>query len=482
MEKLQFNESIGKDEVKILKIRPVFCVSDISINFLSLPSDTLVTYKVNNSGVVSDSKPIDGISSEKDFDELVIEAKNFNEDSKTVAFDLEYKDESEKQFADNEAIKFMDMSEFADLSSQLEDDLNMLISVNEDQMKCIYFRVKPELSDNVFREHTYKAFHEKKCLNLIVPDNKIPSLEDAVMTEWGSEYSTFDAEISKKYFESIFGIGEQPTEDDYILLIVSNKMFEIRAVNIIELATGETSVYTLKIGEYQEKISREEDEDVSDITVSHEEKFGVEVEDTIEDTISTKENTDSLIYYDEQKSFISSDVVMSENMYDMGMGTGVGAIYKPSKYPAKNISFKIHALGDTNILNYNGNVFKMENGNLIMNSTVLASAAIEETHCISINIYDSYVSVVKLDPETMREAFYEEVVLDFRETTDEISLYHGDYEISRLAVRKSNIDRNKSNLVFSEQSLSDSGSFIIYDTFKPTYNAADGNQSKTPPV
>lgn len=478
METIFFEEKISGNATKEIIIQPVFVGNNLSLDIKKFPEDLSIYYKILGDNW-SENKNIKHLEAEENFLDIRIIIYNPNENDREVEMTILYEDTPEKTFDSSETVSYFDVSRFAEISSELEDQFNMFISVNEDLLKVIYYRVKPVESDNIFREHTYKKFFEKKCLNLNISDNKIPSLDEAVMTEWGSEFSTFKADISRKYFEHIFGVGEKPIEDDFMIMLVNDKAFEVRGVSQKENALGETSIYELTIGEYQNKKSRSS-ENMEEMISSHEKEFGDEMGEQKENFINKKEKTPSYIYKDSQREFISEDVIYSENFMDFGGGDkeSLAIKYFDIDGVPQNICLQFVFFNSCKMMNIMGNTLEIQSGNLTLgDKTIIENLPSGENILTSINIHETHLEVVVLNGDksikTMKEVFG-----SIKFHGNSVEIFHDNFEMSLLALAKRRIPTNKSNFVFSKAPKNFSGTFFILDTFKPPKNALDGNQSE----
>lgn len=473
MEKLLLKGTIGCLGVDKFELNPIFDISNLSVSLGLLDSDLKVSYKVLYDEWSKENNNILNITNEKNFQQIIIYIKNTGEENRSYDISISYLDEHKRTFTELNATKFHDMTEFAKLSAIQEDTFDLFINVN-DGIPVIYHRVKTVSEDNILKEAKYKKFFEKNCLNLLLEDNVLPSLEDAVMTEWGSEFLTFDGWFSVLYFEHFFGKCEEPVEGDYIIMPIINQAFEVKGVVIERDATGKADSFKLKLGEYEERDSVETDESFSESVQRHEDEFGAQTIEEIENVVNIKENSQSYIYDDVQKGFVSEDIVMSGNMYEMGIGSGNAVTYKDFNSPIKNISISVSPHSDCEVLRVGMSTIKVQGSRFMLDNLELCDVELGEQNWLSINFFDTHISVVKLN-SSMKEVFHKEETALYDLISNGVSLDHGDYEIHKLALCAKRITRNKSNFVFSSSSLDNSGEFVIVDNFTPTYNTPKSN-------
>jgi hypothetical protein len=475
MEEESFSGVLSPNEVVHIYIYGVFNMRDININLSKLDVGIDVDWHITKNGEKTQTnKNISAISSIESADELNIFLKNTSEEPKNYAFDIKYVDKPQKTAKNTKVKKFTSYDEFSSIASDIEQDLNIFVNKN-DGLLVEYYRVTPTKDDVIFKENTHKKFFEMGCINIITEDNQLPQLDEAVVTEWGSEFDTFSAEISSGYFESIFGECERPEENDYLVIKKINRAFEVKSVVLKRDSEGLPLTYSLKIGEFEDRDSVEKPENFEESLRKSEDMFNDQIEKEIEDVVSMKETTPSFIFDDIQKTYVSEDVVMGDGHYDMGAGAGVGVKYKPNNHFVKNISLCFRPYGGSKILSLGSDdIFVNENGKLVFCDVEIGDVEIGEKNHFSVNIYETHIEVSSLN-SNMSEKTNTEIVGSFTKTATDISLHHGNYEIFVLAICKKHIARTKANIVFSKSRLKNSGDFSIYDTFDPTLNMSNSN-------
>ena len=94
----------------------------------------------------------------------------------------------------------------------------------------IYFKTEPDRDggDFVFKEWTLFKTTERKCVKVMVPENRFPD-NKPTFSEFGVDFEVpFEIHIDHTYFQMFFGKGSQPRKRDYLFFPLVNRMYEIQ--------------------------------------------------------------------------------------------------------------------------------------------------------------------------------------------------------------------------------------------------------------
>lgn len=94
----------------------------------------------------------------------------------------------------------------------------------------IYFKTEPDRDggDFIFKEWTLFKTIERKCIKVMVPENKFPDNKPN-FSEFGVDFEIpFEIHIDHEYFQMMFGKDTQPRKRDYLYFPLINRMYEIQ--------------------------------------------------------------------------------------------------------------------------------------------------------------------------------------------------------------------------------------------------------------
>lgn len=96
--------------------------------------------------------------------------------------------------------------------------------------EAVYFKTEPDRDggDFVFKEWTLFKTSSRKCIKVMVPDNKFPD-NKPMFNEFGVDFEVpFELHIDNLYFQQMFGRNSQPRKRDYLYFPLINRMYEIQ--------------------------------------------------------------------------------------------------------------------------------------------------------------------------------------------------------------------------------------------------------------
>lgn len=96
--------------------------------------------------------------------------------------------------------------------------------------EVVYFKTEPDRDggDFVFKEWTLFKTTTRKCIKVVVPENKFPDNKPN-FAEFGVDFEIpFEIHIDNVYFQQMFGRNSQPRKKDYLYFPLLNRMYEIQ--------------------------------------------------------------------------------------------------------------------------------------------------------------------------------------------------------------------------------------------------------------
>jgi len=151
-----------------------------------------------------------------------------------------------------------------------------------------YFRVEPDdrSRDVILKEYSLYNVKESAELKIMVPGNEFPTREFNYDI-FGMGFDEFEIHLTKKKFETAFGIGPSPRSRDYLYFPKMNRMYEVSSIAYADEFNLDLTYWKLMLRKYEERTSNiHEDETVEQeldaLTTGVEEVFGEERQEEFE--------------------------------------------------------------------------------------------------------------------------------------------------------------------------------------------------------
>jgi hypothetical protein len=159
----------------------------------------------------------------------------------------------------------------------------------------IYFKTEPDRDggDFIFKEWTLFKTIQRKCVKVIVPDNKFPDNKPN-FTEFGVDFEIpFEIHIDHTYFQIMFGKNAQPRKRDYLYMPLVNRMYEIQGCYLFRGFMMEPIYWKIQLTKFSPNIDmlmKAEDRTFLDnIIVSSEQLFGNEAKTQMTDALNPQQ-------------------------------------------------------------------------------------------------------------------------------------------------------------------------------------------------
>lgn len=202
--------------------------------------------------------------------------------------------------------------------------------------QVVYFRTLPESDsgDYVFKEWTLYKNVDRKCVKVVVPENKFPE-NTPKYTEFGMDFQLpFEIHIDHKYFQSVFGACSEPRKRDFLYFPLVNRMYEIQGSYLSRGLMMEPVFWKVQLKKFNPNIDMLLTDTarsfLDNVIVSAEQLFGEEVEKDIKDGTMPEQYKKITTTFDSSRKAIHPDVIqrplkytfnfapLIENYYDLG--------------------------------------------------------------------------------------------------------------------------------------------------------------------
>ena len=202
--------------------------------------------------------------------------------------------------------------------------------------QVVYFRTLPESDsgDYVFKEWTLYKNVDRKCVKVVVPENKFPE-NTPKYTEFGLDFQMpFEVHIDHRYFQSIFGACSEPRKRDFLYFPLVNRMYEIQGSYLSRGFMMEPIFWKVQLKKFSPNIDMlltdASRSFLDNVIVNAEQLFGAEVEKDIKDSTMPEQYKKITTTFDSSRKAIHPDVIqrplkytfnfapLIENYYDLG--------------------------------------------------------------------------------------------------------------------------------------------------------------------
>ena len=120
----------------------------------------------------------------------------------------------------------------------------------------IYFKTEPDRDggDFIFKEWTLFKTITRRCIKVMVPENKFPDNKPN-FTEFGVDFEIpFEIHIDHIYFQMMFGRNTQPRKRDYLFFPLVNRMYEIQGSYLYRGFMMEPMYWKIQLIKFQPNI------------------------------------------------------------------------------------------------------------------------------------------------------------------------------------------------------------------------------------
>jgi hypothetical protein len=207
---------------------------------------------------------------------------------------------------------------------------------------CFYWTVSPTKNfiDPLFNEQNQQETTDKKWLKVIIPENIIP--QDKVdFTEWGAEWEQFEIHVNKKYFESIFGKGKYPRDNDFLYLKKIGRMYYVESNYLEHKIDGVFMNYILKLKTYENSSKIKKDKETTDFlaenTLNADELNGEAVRNEIIDVTNPQQNLTKNLSHDEVRLNINPKNQVIEEAYTNNGSDLIQGFYNQDLIPRNEV-------------------------------------------------------------------------------------------------------------------------------------------------
>lgn len=217
--------------------------------------------------------------------------------------------------------------------------------------EVVYFRTVPESDsgDYIFKEWTLFKNVDRKCIKVMVPENKFPE-NNPKFSEFELDFQLpFEIHIDHRYFQSIFGKNSHPRHRDFLYFPLVNRMYEIQGSYIHRGFMMEPVFWKISLKKYNPNIDTLLTDDsrqfLDNVIQSAEDLFGSEVQRDIKDgTMPAQYDTISR-RFDSSRDAIHPDLVIRPLKYTFNHANLIENYYDLSVIPTVERSYTV--TGDT---------------------------------------------------------------------------------------------------------------------------------------
>lgn len=286
---------------------------------------------------------------------------------KNLSLDIKYKDVEVVVCKPENSLEIVDQvsNDFNQLAMPivgLQNSMNKYINKNMG-VEVLYFHTKPkeETRDHILHEDSvHEVVNEGGTwFKIIIPENKLPDESTHEYDEWGIQFEKTNINIDKQLFEECFGKGEEPRDEDFMLIKFINRMYRIHSHYLERGIQGAPSYWVCSLVKYDDNTAILKDEITDgylDEKISiHEEEFAEVIMEEMEDVTAIQQNTVKTIADDILREMVNQNMeIVDENIYNNG-SVLLKYWYDMRKIPTNDIAVKYkksHNLSGTSSWGY----------------------------------------------------------------------------------------------------------------------------------
>ena len=260
------------------------------------------------------------------YDELPVTIKH-------IEIDIRFKDAPEIECKPENAIEIVDeidtdinIEAIGEATVGLEQSMNKFINKSRG-VEVEYWRTKPiegERDHFLHEDSIHEILGNKpSCINIVLPENKLPTEETHNYEEWGIEWEEFVGHIDYQYFQDCFGRGEAPRDEDFMRIKFINRMYRVSSHYLERGTNGAPTYWVLNFMKYDYNTSvigtDEAIETIKDDIDIEEEKFAEVLQDEFENATNNQQNSIKTIADDILRELVNSQMqIVDENIYNNG--------------------------------------------------------------------------------------------------------------------------------------------------------------------
>ena len=196
-----------------------------------------------------------------------------------------------------------------DISKELSYQVNLMFG-----HEVVYFKTEPdrEGGDFIFKEWTLFQTTDRKCIKVVVPENKFPDNRPS-FTEFGVDFEIpFEIHIDHRYFQSMFGLDSQPRKRDYLYFPLVNRMYEIQGSYLFRGFMMEPTYWKIQLTKFHPNIDmlmKDTDRKFLDnIIMSSDELFGEQANEQAKDALQKQQFKTISHKFDETRRSLHPDL------------------------------------------------------------------------------------------------------------------------------------------------------------------------------
>lgn len=205
-------------------------------------------------------------------------------------------------------------------ASKLESALNGHINKAYGMGDVRYFKVVPDAEsiDGVLNEYSlWKETGKGGCdIKVVVPDNELPE-PNLLHVEWGLDYENIEVHIDPQYFETVFGKGCEPRQEDFMHFKKFNKIYRVASVNMFRGTDGKGQYWIMNLKQYDENTAVDKSDETVEylqkLISGHETNFSEDILAQGEDLINKQQYRKKSMAHDDIREYVSPAVLVRDD-------------------------------------------------------------------------------------------------------------------------------------------------------------------------
>jgi len=218
----------------------------------------------------------------------------------------------------------------------------------------VYFKTEPDRdsADFVFKEWTLFKTTNRRCIKVMVPENKFPD-NKPIFQEFGVDFDVpFEIHIDNVYFQQMFGRNAQPRKRDYLYFPLLNRMYEIQGSYLYRGFMMEPMYWKIQLTKFHPNIDMymkaEDRQFLDNLIVSTDQLMGNEAASQMLDALDPQQTKTISTHQDETRRNMHQDLKVKLLGLTYNYSPLIEYYYDMNSVAPRIVKYKMETFGSPN--------------------------------------------------------------------------------------------------------------------------------------
>jgi len=221
--------------------------------------------------------------------------------------------------------------------------------------EVVYFKTEPDrdAADFIFKEWTLFKTTIRKCVKVMVPENKFPD-NKPMFTEFGVDFEIpFEIHIDNVYFQQMFGRNSQPRKRDYLFFPLLNRMYEIQGSYLYRGFMMEPMYWKIQLTKFHPNIDMymkpENRQFLDNLIMSSDQLYGNEAANQTLDALDPQQTKTISNKFDESRKALHRDLKNKIHDFTFNYAPLIEYYYDMSAIDFRSVTYRLEAFSSTDV-------------------------------------------------------------------------------------------------------------------------------------